>query len=98
MVEWFKALVLKARFCFSHTVILGDNLFHGSSLIDHLAQVKKEGATIFAASVNDPERYGIVTLSDAKIPISIEEKPSNPKSKLAITGLYVFDKNVIEKT
>ena len=79
-------------------VILGDNLFHGSSLIDHLSLVEQEGATIFAASVNDPERYGIVTLSDTKIPISIEEKPNNPNSKLAITGLYVFDDNVIEKT
>ena len=74
--------------------ILGDNLFYGSGLGRTLKEfVNKNGAHIFAHKVSDPERFGVVELSaDGKI-LSIEEKPINPKSQLAITGLYFFDGN-----
>ena len=80
-------------------LILGDNLFHGANLGEILvnARNKGNGATIFAYRVNTPGRYGIVELNkqDGK-PISVYEKPTKPKSNLAITGLYFFDENVVE--
>ena len=80
-------------------LILGDNLFHGSFLEDKLKSVnlKHKQNTIFAFQVNDPQRYGVVEFDKNKKVIDIIEKPKNPKSKYAITGLYFFDSSVVEK-
>jgi glucose-1-phosphate thymidylyltransferase len=77
-------------------LILGDNIFHGVGLGKQLKDIEnKEGATIFAYKVADPERYGVVEFaSDGKV-ISIEEKPNNPKSKFAVPGLYFYDNQVV---
>lgn len=79
-------------------LILGDNIFYGSHFSTLLQSCisLKEGATIFAYHVNDPSRYGIVELDDNFSPISIEEKPINPKSNYAIAGLYFYDNSVVE--
>ncbi len=81
------------------TLILGDNLFHGDDLINRLQNknLLNQGATIFAYPVIDPERYGVVEFNSNDQVISIEEKPKNPKSKFAITGLYFYDNSVLEK-
>lgn len=78
-------------------LILGDNIFHGVGLGKQLKEIStKEGATIFAYQVADPERYGVVEFAtDGKV-ISIEEKPSKPKSNFAVPGLYFYDNKVIE--
>jgi len=79
-------------------LILGDNLFFGNELQSMLARVSsevKDGATVFAYPVSDPERYGVVDFRDKEV-LSIEEKPSNPKSHFAVTGLYFYDKRVSE--
>lgn len=79
-------------------LILGDNIFFGHNFSDLLinAKNKNNGATIFSYNVGDPERFGIVELDNRGNPISIEEKPSKPKSSLAVTGLYFYDNNVVE--
>ena len=81
------------------TLILGDNLFHGDFLVNRLQKsyTLNEGASIFAYSVVDPERYGVVEFDSKGLAYNIEEKPKNPKSKFAITGLYFYDNTVIEK-
>ena len=81
------------------TLILGDNLFHGDFLVNRLQKnyLLNEGASIFAYSVSDPQRYGVVEFDPKGIAYNIEEKPKNPKSKFAITGLYFYDNSVIEK-
>jgi len=80
-------------------LILGDNLFHGNELGDLLSNVSKkvDGATIFAYPVSDPQRYGVVEFNSNGKVISITEKPEQPKSKYAITGLYFFDKYACKK-
>ena len=80
------------------TLILGDNICYGNALSSILlsASCKKNGASIFAYHVNDPSRYGVVEFSENKRIKTIEEKPKNPKSNFAITGLYYFDDNVHE--
>ena len=80
-------------------LILGDNLFHGNDLIPKLEKAvsKDKGGTIFAYPVSDPHRYGVVNIDDKGIPVSIEEKPHNPKSRYAITGLYFYDNSAILK-
>jgi glucose-1-phosphate thymidylyltransferase len=81
----------------SVTLILGDNIFYGKLNFFYNALEKhKEGATIFAYQVNDPQRYGIVEFDAAGKAISIEEKPQKPKSNFAVPGLYVYDNKVIE--
>ena len=77
-------------------LILGDNIFHGVGLGKQLKDIEnKEGATIFAYKVADPERYGVVEFaSDGKV-ISIEEKPNRPKSNFAVPGLYFYDNQVV---
>ena len=83
----------------SVTLILGDNLFHGDFLVNQLQKnyLSNEGASIFAYSVSDPERYGVVEFDSKGKAYNIEEKPLNPKSKFAITGLYFYDNSVVEK-
>ena len=80
-------------------LILGDNLFHGNELLPKLeaANQKTEGATIFAYPVSDPERYGVISFDELGKANCIEEKPSNPKSRFAITGIYFYDNTVIDK-
>lgn len=79
-------------------LILGDNIFYGhdlSKLVKNATQ-KENGATVFAYYVKDPERYGIVEFDKNRKAISLEEKPEKPKSNFAVTGLYFYDKNVVE--
>lgn len=78
-------------------LILGDNIFYGHGLTDALARAaeQKVGATIFAYSVRDPERFGVVTFNDKDEPTNIEEKPKQPASRWAVTGLYFYDNDVI---
>ena len=78
-------------------LILGDNLFYGNDLGPLLQQAKqqKTGATIFAHPVQDPERYGIVEIDSSGNVISLQEKPANPRSKYAVTGLYFYDDQVV---
>ncbi|AZB72279.1 glucose-1-phosphate thymidylyltransferase RfbA [Synechococcus elongatus] len=79
-------------------LILGDNLFHGDDLAVQLQQasLRSEGATVFAYSVADPERYGVVEFDDQQRVLSIEEKPKQPRSRYAVTGLYFYDQQVVE--
>ena len=77
-------------------LILGDNLFFGHDLYEILKQgVGKPGATIFAYYIKDPKQYGVVELDKDNRVISIEEKPKNPKSNFAVTGLYFYDNQVV---
>ncbi len=79
-------------------LILGDNIFHGfgfSSMLKRVGQ-KTTGATVFGYAVNDPHRFGVVEFDNNNRAISIEEKPQNPRSNYAVTGLYFYDKNVVE--
>ena len=80
-------------------LILGDNLFHGDKLLSIFESKEglKSGATIFAHQVKDPERYGVVNLNKEGMVLDIEEKPINPKSNFAMTGLYLCDETVLEK-
>ncbi len=79
-------------------LILGDNIFYGQGFRKTLydAARKETGATIFGYRVNDPERYGVVEFGENGKVISIEEKPKEPKSNFAVTGLYFFDNRVVE--
>lgn len=79
-------------------LVLGDNIFYGSNLSTQLKKsAKKEsGATVFGYWVHDPERYGVVDFDETGQVLSIEEKPENPESNFAVTGLYFFDKNVVK--
>ncbi len=79
-------------------LVLGDNLFYGHELqsILRAADQRADGATVFAYAVNDPERYGVVEFDASRRAISIEEKPRSPKSRYAVTGLYFYDRNVVE--
>lgn len=79
-------------------LVLGDNIFHGHgfSTIMKEALKKRTGATVFGYTVKDPERFGVVEFDENKKAISLEEKPSNPKSNYAVTGLYFYDNNVYE--
>jgi len=82
----------------SCALILGDNIFYGQGMIRQMKSAVEysSGATVFAYRVHDPERYGVVEFSDDGSAISIEEKPENPKSNFAVTGLYFFDNRVLD--
>jgi glucose-1-phosphate thymidylyltransferase len=79
-------------------LILGDNIFHGQGLPDNLrrAAERREGATVFAYQVRDPERYGVVEFDASGRAISLEEKPKQPRSAWAVTGLYFYDNRVLD--
>ena len=96
-----EAFILGADFIGDDSVclILGDNIYYGSGLsklVQEAAQ-KTDGATVFGYHVNDPERFGVVEFDDNMKVLSIEEKPENPKSNYAVTGLYFYDNTVVEK-
>ncbi|EDX79330.1 glucose-1-phosphate thymidylyltransferase [Brevundimonas sp. BAL3] len=79
-------------------LILGDNIYYGHGITDLFtsAMSRPEGATVFAYHVNDPERYGVVAFDQDMRALSIEEKPANPQSNWAVTGLYFYDSDVVE--
>jgi len=79
-------------------LVLGDNIFFGAGLAEKLkvAAQQKSGATVFAYHVDDPRSYGVVNLDEAGKALSIEEKPHNPTSPWAVTGLYVYDNRVLD--
>lgn len=79
-------------------LILGDNIFFGDGLEAMMLEAAKQtaGATVFAYRVRDPERYGVVELDGKGAPVNIVEKPENPRSNLAVTGLYFYDNSVIQ--
>lgn len=83
-------------------LILGDNIFYGSGFSTTLKQTVEEiqadgGATVFGYQVKDPQRFGVVEFDENKKAVSIEEKPKEPKSNYAVTGLYFYDNSVVEK-
>ena len=80
-------------------LVLGDNLFHGHELIPQLqaATTRLDGGTVFAYPVRDPERYGVVDFDASGTVLSIEEKPAQPSSRYAVTGLYFYDHTVVER-
>ena len=79
-------------------LVLGDNIFHGQHFSDQLkrANTHTSGATVFGYWVNDPERFGVVEFAEDGKAMSIEEKPEQPKSNYAVTGLYFYDNDVVE--
>ncbi len=95
-----QAYLLGAEFIStSHSaLILGDNIFYGHNLSDALnrAAARKTGATVFAYAVTDPQRYGVVTFDAEGRAVGLEEKPSAPKSRFAVTGLYFYDEKVVD--
>lgn len=95
-----QAFILGRSFVGNHpsALVLGDNIFYGHDLqtMVQRANVRPEGATVFAYHVHDPERYGVVEFDAARRALSIEEKPKTPKSNYAVTGLYFYDKQVCD--
>jgi glucose-1-phosphate thymidylyltransferase len=94
------AFILGADFIGSDRValILGDNIFYGHGMPDMLARAssRSSGATVFGYTVNTPEQFGVIELDDSGRAISIEEKPLQPKSNVAVTGLYFYDNDVVK--
>ncbi|HVO63515.1 MAG TPA: glucose-1-phosphate thymidylyltransferase RfbA, partial [Terriglobales bacterium] len=82
------------------SLVLGDNIFYGHNLSQMMqtAAKRERGATVFAYSVTDPQRYGVVELASDGRALSLEEKPEHPKSRLAVTGLYFYDSRVVDLT
>ena len=96
-----QAFIIGEDFIQNNSVVLalGDNLFHGEGLSESLISASKEtnGSDIFVYPVKDPERYGVVEFNKAYEITNIEEKPTSPKSKYAVTGLYFYDNKIVEK-
>ncbi|MBE30205.1 MAG: glucose-1-phosphate thymidylyltransferase [Acidiferrobacteraceae bacterium] len=92
-----QALIIGSEFVGNRpcALILGDNIFHGDQLSDAVRRASnlKNGATVFAYPVKDPERYGVVSFDDEGKAKTLEEKPQNPRSRYAVTGLYFYDQN-----
>lgn len=80
------------------SLVLGDNIFFGAGMTNLLAAARsnRNGATVFAYEVDDPERYGVVELDSTGKAVTLEEKPKQPKSRFAVTGLYFYDNKVVE--
>jgi glucose-1-phosphate thymidylyltransferase len=94
-----QAFIIGEEFIGSDKValVLGDNIFHGAELDDSLKQcTDPNGGIVFAYRVSDPERYGVVEFDENNRAVSIEEKPSSPKSRYAVVGLYFYDNDVVE--
>jgi len=95
-----QAFTLGKKFINHHpsALVLGDNIFYGHELVANLesADERESGATVFAYHVNDPERYGVVEFDKSHKAISIEEKPPQPRSNYAVTGLYFYDNQVCD--
>ncbi len=95
-----QAFIIGEKFIGNDSValILGDNIFYGTGLVPLLqANKDPDGGVVFAYHVQDPERYGVVEFDSQNQAISIEEKPTNPKSNFAVPGLYFYDNEVVEK-
>jgi glucose-1-phosphate thymidylyltransferase len=97
-----QAFLVGANFIASQrcALVLGDNIFYGHNLsqLVQSAAAREHGATVFAYPVTDPERYGVVELDTEGRALSLEEKPKQPKSRHAVTGLYFYDNRVVELT
>jgi glucose-1-phosphate thymidylyltransferase len=95
-----QAFIIGKEFVGNHpsALVLGDNIYYGHDLVRLLnhADARRQGASVFAYHVHDPERYGVVAFDDAHCAISIEEKPAQPKSNFAVTGLYFYDQQVCD--
>lgn len=95
-----QAFIIGREFVGNHpsALVLGDNIFYGHDLVRLLqsADELESGATVFAYHVHDPERYGVVDFNDQRQAMSIEEKPAQPKSNFAVTGLYFYDEQVCD--
>jgi len=95
-----QAFIIGKNFIGDHpsTLVLGDNIFYGHSFQDQLenAAGRTSGATVFAYHVRDPERYGVVEFNENGRAVSLEEKPKQPKSNFAVTGLYFYDNQVVD--
>ena len=95
-----EALIIGADFAADERVALalGDNVFYGAGFADFIDRAgrRQEGATVFACEVEDPERFGVVELDGGGAPVRLVEKPAEPASNLAVTGLYFYDRQAVE--